>query len=76
MLVALPSAIAFGVTILAPLGSQFSAQGATAGIVGVILLGFIAAFFGGTQRLIPSSSVQSQLPAMAYGTASLVHGMV
>ena len=66
MLVALPSAIAFGVTILAPLGSHFSAQGAIAGIVGVILLGFIAALFGGTQRLIsapcaPAAAVLSAL---------------
>lgn len=66
MLVALPSAIAFGVTILAPLGSHFTAQGAIAGILGVILLGFIAALFGGTQRLIsapcaPAAAVLSAL---------------
>ena len=52
MMVALPSSIAFGVTILAPLGPQFGAQGAIAGILGVTLLGLIAALFGGTQRLI------------------------
>ncbi|MFM7633098.1 MAG: hypothetical protein ACKO65_07050 [Betaproteobacteria bacterium] len=39
MLVALPSAIAFGVTILAPLGPQFGAQGAIAGLIGVTILG-------------------------------------
>ena len=66
MLVALPSAVAFGVTILAPLGSQFSAQGAVAGILGVCLLGLIAAIFGGTQRLIsapcaPAAAVLSAL---------------
>jgi SulP family sulfate permease len=66
MLVALPSAIAFGVTIFAPLGSQYSAQGAVAGILGVIFLGLIAALFGGTQRLIsapcaPAAAVLSAL---------------
>ncbi len=66
MMVALPSAIAFGVTILAPLGPQFGAQGALAGILGVTLLGLIAALFGGTQRLIsapcaPAAAVLSAL---------------
>jgi SulP family sulfate permease len=48
MLVALPSAIAFGVTILAPLGPQFGAQGAIAGLIGVTILGLLAALLGGT----------------------------
>ena len=43
MLVALPSAIAFGVTIFAPLGSEFGAKGALAGMLGVTALGLIAA---------------------------------
>ncbi len=66
MMVALPSAIAFGVTILAPLGPAFGAQGAITGIIGVTLLGLIAALFGGTQRLIsapcaPAAAVLSAL---------------
>lgn len=52
MLVALPSAIAFGVTIYAPLGDRFAAQGALAGILGATAMGLIAASFGGTNRLI------------------------
>ena len=52
MLVALPSAIAFGVTIFSPLGAEFGAKGALAGMLGVTALGLIAAIFGGTQRLI------------------------
>jgi len=52
MLVALPSAIAFGVTIFAPLGGSFSAYGAVAGILGVVALGLIASGLGGTNRLI------------------------
>jgi sulfate permease, SulP family len=52
MLVALPSAIAFGVTIFAPLGSGFASQGAIAGILGTFAVGMTAAMFGGTNRLI------------------------
>jgi sulfate permease, SulP family len=52
MLVALPSAIAFGVTIYSPLGSSYAAQGAVAGILGVTALGLLAPLFGGTNRLI------------------------
>jgi SulP family sulfate permease len=52
MLVALPSAIAFGVTIYAPLGGGHAALGALAGILGTTALGLIAATFGGTDRLI------------------------
>lgn len=66
MLVTLPSAVAFGVTILAPLGSQFTAQGAIAGILGVCSLGVIAAVFGGTQKLIsaPCAPAAAVLSAM------------
>ena len=65
MLVALPSAIAFGVTIFSPLGSTFGAQGALAGMLGVTVLGFVAAAFGGTQRLISAPCA----PAAAILTA-------
>lgn len=52
MLVALPSAIAFGVTIYSPLGGSYAAQGALAGILGVTALGLLAPLLGGTNRLI------------------------
>ncbi|GAA5179632.1 hypothetical protein GCM10025771_22100 [Niveibacterium umoris] len=52
MLVALPPAIAFGVTIFAPLGGSFGPHGAVAGILGATALGLIASSFGGTDRLI------------------------
>jgi len=67
MMVALPSAIAFGVTILAPLGPQFGAQGAVAGLIGVMFLGLIAALLGGTQRLIsaPSAPAAAVISALA-----------
>ena len=66
MLVALPSAIAFGITIFAPLGADFGAKGALAGMLGVTALGLISATFGGTQRLIsapcaPAAAVLSAL---------------
>lgn len=52
MLVALPSAIAFGVTIYAPLGGEYAAYGALAGMLGAVFMGLIAPTFGGTNRLI------------------------
>lgn len=52
MLVAVPSAIAFGVTVLAPLGGGYAAQGAMAGMLGAAALGIVAAALGGAPRLI------------------------
>ncbi len=67
MLVALPSAIAFGVTILAPLGPGYAAQGAVAGILGTVALGLVAPVFGGTLRLIsaPCAPAAAVLAAFA-----------
>jgi SulP family sulfate permease len=66
MLVALPSAIAFGVTIFAPLGGSYAAYGALAGILGATALGIVAPLLGGTNRLItapcaPAAAVMSAL---------------
>jgi len=52
MLVAIPSSIAFGLIIFAPLGAQFSGQAAIGGIIGTITMALFAAIFGGTKRLI------------------------
>jgi SulP family sulfate permease len=67
MLVALPSAIAFGVTIFSPLGGSYAAQGALAGILGATALGLIAPAFGGTSRLItaPCAPAAAVLAALA-----------
>mgnify|MGYP000160829343 CR=1 FL=1 len=67
MLVALPSAIAFGVTIFAPLGRTYAAQGALAGILGVTALGLVAGLLGGTNRLItaPCAPAAAVLSAFA-----------
>ncbi len=67
MLVALPAAIAFGVTIFTPLGGSLAAQGALAGIFGTIALGLVAPLFGGSTRLItaPCAPAAAVLTALA-----------
>jgi SulP family sulfate permease len=72
MLVALPSAIAFGVTIFAPLGGALAAQGALAGILGATALGLIASAFGSSPRLIgaPCAPAAAMLSAQAYALTS------
>jgi SulP family sulfate permease len=69
MLVALPSAIAFGVAIFAPLGGHSAAQGAVAGMLGAAVLGLIAPALGGTRRLItaPCAPAVAVLSAVAIG---------
>lgn len=52
MLVALPSAIAFGVIIYASVGPAYAGLGALAGILGTMALGLFAPALGGTNRLI------------------------
>ena len=75
MLVALPSAIAFGVTIYAPLGGAQAAQGALAGILGALALGLLAAALGGAPRLIsaPCAPAAAVLSAFAIETLHAGH---
>lgn len=68
MLVALPSAIAFGVTIYAPLGGAYAAYGALAGILGVTALGLVAPALGGTQRLITAPCAPAAAVLSAFAT--------
>jgi SulP family sulfate permease len=75
MMVALPSAIAYGVTIYAILGNSYVALGALAGILGAVAMGIVASSFGGARRLIsapcaPAAAVVSAfaIEAMARGT--------
>ena len=72
MLVALPSAIAFGVTVYASLGGSFAAYGALAGILGTTALGLVASVAGGTQRLItaPCAPAAAVLSAFAIQQAA------
>ena len=67
MLVALPAAIGFGVTVFATLGPQYAVHGAFAGIVGTVLIGTIASALGGTARLIsaPCAPAAAVLSAFA-----------
>ncbi len=66
MLVALPSAIAFGVAIFAPLGGSYAAAGAIAGILGATAVGLVAPAVGGTRLLIttPSAPAAAVLSAL------------
>jgi SulP family sulfate permease len=74
MLVALPSAIAFGVTIYSPLGASYAAQGALAGILGVTALGLIAPALGGTNRLITAPCAPAAAVLAAFALESVHNG--
>ncbi|MCB1179502.1 MAG: SLC26A/SulP transporter family protein [Leptospiraceae bacterium] len=52
MLVALPSAIAFGLIVYSPLGREYFAMATIAGILGTVILGLLASIFGGTIGMI------------------------
>lgn len=72
MLVALPAAIAFGVTIYAAVGGTYAAYGAMAGILGTAAVGLIASAWGGTNRLISAPSA----PAAAVLSAFVIESMI
>lgn len=66
MLVALPSAIAFGVAIHAPFGAGAASLGAVAGMLGAVVLGVVNPLLGGTQGLVsapcaPAAAVMGAL---------------
>ena len=67
MLVALPAAVAFGVTVYSAISPQYAVFGALAGILGATALGLIAPTFGGTDRLIsaPCAPAAAVLSAFA-----------
>ncbi|MBS0662611.1 MAG: SLC26A/SulP transporter family protein [Verrucomicrobia bacterium] len=69
MLVALPSSIAYGVSVYALLGPAYVAQGVRTGIVGAIVLGLVASAMGGAPRLIsaPCAPAGAVLAALAGG---------
>jgi MFS superfamily sulfate permease-like transporter len=68
MLVALPSAIAFGVTIYAAIGPSYAGLGALAGILGATALGLVAP---GAGRYQPSD--YRSLRAGRGGSLGLCH---
>ena len=67
MLVALPAAIAFGVTIYSAIAPTHAALGALAGIIGATVIGLVASTLGGTDRLIsaPCAPAAAVLSAFA-----------
>ena len=67
MLVALPAAIAFGVTVYAAIGPSYAAAGALAGVIGATVIGLLASTLGGTDRLIsaPCAPAAAVLSAFA-----------
>jgi len=75
MLVAVPSAIAFGVVVFAPLGGAFAAQGALAGILGAIALGLIAPALGGTRRLVSAPCAPAAAVLAAFATEAAARGL-
>lgn len=74
MLVALPAAIAFGVTIYAPLGSSHSAAGALAGVLGTIALGMICALLGSTKGLVTAPSAPAAALLSAFTLSFMTGG--
>jgi len=75
MLVALPSAIAFGVTIYASLGGSYAAYGALAGILGATALGLVASSMGGTNRLITAPCAPAAAVLAAFAIESTQSGI-
>ncbi len=67
MLVAVPAAIAFGVTVYAAIGPAYASYGALAGIIGATVIGLVASTLGGTERLIstPCAPAAAVLSAFA-----------
>jgi len=72
MLVALPAAVVFGVTVYVAIGPEYAAFGALAGILGATALGLIAPTIGGADRLIsaPCAPAAAVLSAFAIEMAS------
>ncbi|MBM3569865.1 MAG: SulP family inorganic anion transporter [Alphaproteobacteria bacterium] len=75
MLVAVPSSIAFGVTIFSPLGAEYAAYGAVAGILGTVALGLTAPALGGTNRLITAPCAPAAAVMAAFALELSGQGM-
>ncbi len=75
MLVALPSAIAFGVTIYSAIGPAYAGLGALAGILGATALGLVAPALGGTNRLITAPCAPAAAVLAAFAIELVNHGV-
>jgi SulP family sulfate permease len=76
MLVALPAAVAFGVTVYSAVGPQYAAFGALAGILGATALGLLASIFGGTDRLISSPCAPAAAVLSAFAIQLVGQGVL
>ncbi len=74
MLVALPSSVAFGVTVYSAISPQYAVFGALAGILGATVLGLIAPTFGGTDRLISAPCAPAAAVLSAFAIALVQQG--
>jgi sulfate permease, SulP family len=75
MLVAMPSAIAYGLVATAPLGGTLAAAGALAGIVGAAIIGLIAPPLGGTPRLVSAPCAPAAAVLATVSTQALANGV-
>lgn len=75
MLVSLPAAVAFGVTIYSAISPQYAVFGALAGILGAAALGLIAPTFGGTDRLISSPCAPAAAVLSAFAIEQVKAGV-
>lgn len=75
MLVALPSAIAFGVTIYGAISPAYAGLGALAGILGATALGLVAPALGGTNRLITAPCAPAAAVLSAFAIELVNHGV-
>jgi len=74
-LVAVPAAMAFGVSIYAAIAPGYAALGALAGIVGAAVIGLIAALLGGTDRLISAPCAPAAAVLSAFAIEMLGEGV-
>src|ERR1035437_5719338 len=75
MLVALPAAVAFGVTVYSAISPQYAAFGALAGILGATAVGLIAPTFGGTDRLISAPCAPAAAVLSAFAIQLVAQGV-
>ncbi len=72
LLVALPSAIAYGLIIFSGLGESYTKQAAVVGIIGTIILSIFASVFGKTPGMISAPSAPAGAVLSAF-VMELVH---
>lgn len=75
MLVAVPAAIAFGVTVYSAIGPSYAGFGALAGIIGATVIGLLAAILGGTDRLISAPCAPAAAVLSAFAIELVGHGV-